>query len=118
MRSNVQPLFPTQEAPQEAVGARFAELAKLWPNKAKRPLAQAKYLALLKGCKTRTLDKDSGQYVDIVLPPATEEQIIEGCKKYLASQVDKNTYRLRDDGKYIPMLSTFLNGGRYLDFIE
>lgn len=116
MRSNVQPLFPDQETPQEAVGARFAELWALWPNKSKKPLARAKYLAILKGCKTRTLDKDSGQYMDIEIQ-ATEAEIIDGCKKYLASQVDKNTYRLRDDGRFIPMLSTFLNGGRHEDYL-
>lgn len=104
-------LFPT---PKTDTLTRFEELWKLWPVKAKKPLARAKYEAILRGCKTRTLDKDSGGYIEIELQ-ATEDQIMAGIKAYLASQVDKNTYKLKDGGRYIPHLATFLNGGRYED---
>lgn len=103
------------QSPQTA--NRFDEVFKLWPNKAKKPLARAKYEAILRGTyRTKTLDRDSGTYVDIELN-ATEDRIIEGIKAYLASQVDKNTYRLKDGGKYIPHLATFLNGGRFEDLL-
>lgn len=103
------------QSPQTA--NRFDEVFKLWPNKAKKPLARAKYEAILRGTyRTKTLDRDSGTYVDIELN-ATEDRIIEGIKAYLASQVDKNTYRLKDNGKFIPHLATFLNGGRYEDLL-
>lgn len=111
--SRVVSLFPE---PEKAV-SRFEEVWKLWPVKAKKPLAKAKYEALVKGrFKTRTLDKDSGSYVEIEIE-TTENEIVAGIKAYLASQVDKNTYKLKDGGKYIPHLATFLNGGRFLDHL-
>lgn len=106
-------LFPTEAI--QVAECRFEEVWKLWPVKSKKPLARAKYLSILKGCKTRTMDKDSGMFVEIELE-ATEDQIVAGIKKYLASQVDKNTYKLKDGGKYIPHLATFLNQGRWEDF--
>lgn len=109
-------LFPQPTTTVPAASTQFETIWKLWPNKSKKPLARARYEAILSGCDTRTMDKDSGQFMSIRLE-ATEDQIIEGVKKYLASQVDKNTYRLKDDGKYIPHLATFLNGGRYEDWL-
>ncbi len=113
MQPNVVTLFPE---PEKAVQSRFEEVWKLWPNKAKKPLAKARYDALLRGpFKTRTLDKDSGQYVDIELE-ASEEEIVAGIKAYLKSQITKD-FKMKDDGKYIPHLATFLNQGRFLDHL-
>ena len=112
--SNVQSIFP---APSAAPQSRFDEVWRLWPVKAKRPLAKAKYEALLRGpFKTRTLDKDSGQFVDIELS-ASEDEIVAGIKAYLDSQIDRKTFRMKDDGKYVPHLATFLNQGRFLDLL-
>jgi len=109
--NNVQRLFP--DATPEP--SRFEEVWKLWPNKAKKPLARAKYEAILKGgFRTRTLDKDSGQYVDLELE-ATPEAILAGVKAYVSSQIDKRTFRMKDDGKFIPHLATWLNQGRWED---
>lgn len=110
--NNVARLFPDAVA----VPSRFEEVWKRWPNKAKKVVAKAKYDAIIKGkYGTRTLDKDSGQYIEIELT-ATEEQILAGVIAYVESQIDKRTFRLRDDGKFIPHLSTFLNQGRWQDF--
>ncbi len=97
--------------------SRFEEIWKLWPNKSKKPLAKAKYHAVIHGrFKTRTFDKDSNSYVDIELE-ASELEVVTGIQAYLKAQVDKNTYRLKDEGKYIPHLATFLNGGRWTDYL-
>lgn len=105
----------TQPSPE--IDMAFEELWKLWPNKSKKPLAKAKFRAICAGpFKTRTLDKDSGQFVEIEVEGSAAD-ILKGCKAYLASQVDKNTYRLKDDGRFIPMLCTFLNGGRFGDHL-
>jgi len=109
--ASVTNLFPSPE-PQPT---RFEEVWKLWPNKAKKPLARAKYLAALAGFKTRTFDRDSNSYVELELK-ATEEDIFAGVKAYVSSQITKD-FKLKDDGKYVPMLSTFLNGGRWLDLL-
>lgn len=116
-QSNLLP-FPDMKKDhgKEALEKAFEEVWKLWPNKAKKPLAKAKFMAVCKGCKTRTMDRDSGQYMDIELE-ASPEEIVKGCKAYLSSQIDKRTFKMKDDGKFIPMLSTFLNGGRYSDLI-
>lgn len=106
--------FPSQDGQKEALDKAFEEVWKLWPNKAKKPLAKAKFLSIVNGCKTRTLERDSGMYIDIELQ-ASSEEIVAGCKAYLSAQIDRKTFKMKDDGKFIPMLSTFLNGGRYLD---
>lgn len=111
--NNVLHLFPEPEA----VKGDFEAVWKIWPNKAKKVLAKAKYDAILKGgFRTRTLDKDSGQYVDIELA-ATPDSILLGAKAYIDSQFDRSTYRFKDDGKFIPHLATWLNGGRWEDWL-
>jgi hypothetical protein len=111
-RDNLVRLF----AEPEAAPSQFEDLWKVWPNKAKKPLARAKYDAILKGgFKTRTLDRDSGQFMEIELA-ASHADILAGAMKYVSSQLDRNTYRLKDDGRFIPHLATWLNGGRWEDF--
>lgn len=115
MRENVVHLFD-EPAPRPAPRGDFEAIWRLWPNKAKKVIAKAKYEAILAGgFKTRTLDRDSGQFIDIELE-ASEADILAGVKAYVASQMDKNTYRLKDDGRFIPHLATWLNGGRWADF--
>lgn len=95
---------------------RFEELWKSWGNKAKKPLALAKYRLIVGGTlKTRTFERDSNSYVEIELA-ASEAEIIAGAAAYMRSQLDLNTFKLKDGGRYIPMLSTWLNGGRWSDF--
>jgi hypothetical protein len=101
--------------------ARFdADIWMPWPahRRVKKAIALAKYRAIIgRGLTTRTLDRDSGEYITIDLK-ATHEEIAEGVKAYLASQ--RNPVRgapglWRDDGKYIPQLATWLNQGRWMD---
>lgn len=109
--SNVARLF----AEAQPVVGDFEAVWKLWPNKAKKIIAKAKYDAILRGgFRTRTLDKDSGQYVDIELA-ATPDDILAGVRAYIDAQIDRRTYKLRDDGRFIPHLATFLNQGRWED---
>lgn len=100
---------------KEVAERAFEEVWKAYGNKAKKPLAKAKYLSIVKGAfKTKTFEKDSNSYVEIELE-ATPEEILAGVKRYMASQIDKKTYTIKDGGKYIPHLATFLNQGRWLD---
>ena len=112
--SNVAQLFPDPPAAPAPAPNRFEEVWKLCPNKSKKPIARARYVAALTGFKTRTLDKDSGTYVDLEFPPTPEDEIVAGIKAYLRSQIDKN-FKLKDDGRFIPHLATFLNQGRWSD---
>lgn len=102
--------------PAAVVQGDFDAVWKLWPNKSNKAMARAKYEAVLRGrYRTKALDKDSGLYIDLELT-ATPEAILAGVKAYVESQIDKRTYRLKDEGRFIPMLSTFLNRGRWEDF--
>lgn len=113
--NNVLRLFP--EPTPVAAPSRFEELWKCWGRKDGKAIARAKYEAIVKGgFRTRTLDKSSGDFVPMELT-ATADQIIAGAKAYMAAQIDRNTYRLKDDGKYIPHLSTWLGRGGWEDFI-
>jgi hypothetical protein len=117
MRSNVAPLFPDQEAPQEAKKAesRFAEFWSIYPKRVGKPLAKAKFDAIVKGgFKTRTLDRDSGQFVEIEIE-ATADEIIAGTRRYVESLIDKNTFKRKIEDKFIPHPATFLNQGRWAD---
>jgi hypothetical protein len=110
MRENVVRLFPEPEP------SRFEEIWKIWPRKDGKAVARAKFDGIVKGrFQTKTLDKSSGQFFDMELS-ATAEQVIAGAKAYLASQVDKRTYRLKDEGKFIPHLSTWLSRAGWMDF--
>lgn len=97
--------------------ATFEEFWRVYPKRVGKPLAKAKFDAITgDGLKTRTLDKDSGTYVEIELK-ATAQEIIEGAKRYAASQVDRQTYKLKDDGKFTCQPATWLNQGRWEDVV-
>lgn len=113
--NNVLRLFPEPTAVAEP--SRFEELWKVWGRKDGKAIARTKYEAIIKGgFNTRTLDKSSGEYVPMELS-ATAEQVIAGAKAYMASQIDKTTYRLKDDGKFIPHLSTWLGRAGWEDWL-
>lgn len=113
--NNVLQLFP--EPAPVAAPSRFGELWAVWPRKDGKAIARTKFDAIVKGgFQTKTLDKSSGQYMDMELT-ATAEDIIAGAKAYVASQIDKRTYRFRDDGKFIPHLATWLGRAGWEDFL-
>jgi len=94
---------------------RFDEFWKEFPKKVGKPLAKAKWDQITNGgMTTRTLDKDSGNYVTLKLQ-ATAEEIISAAKRYDDKQRDKNTYKLKDDGRYTCNPATWLNQGRWMD---
>jgi len=95
--------------------AKFEEFWKLYPRKIGKHLARAKWEKITNGgLSTRTLDRDSGSYMEITLQ-ATPDEIIEGARRYRDSQIDRRTYRLIDDGKFICHPATWLNQGRWDD---
>ena len=86
MQENVIRLFDEPALPPAPVGD-FEAIWKLWPNKAKKLVAKAKYEAILRGgFRTRTLDKDSGQYVELEL--AAPEDAILNTRRHYRSRVD------------------------------
>ena len=117
MRSNVQPLFPSDEAPQEAVGARFEEFWRYYPRKVGKAVAKAKYIEIVRGCTTRTLQRDSQTFIGLELQ-ATEEQLIQAVQKWVDSMIDKKTFKRTVEDKYLPHAETWLNKGRFEDFID
>ena len=111
--SNVARLFPEPEA----APSRFEEVWKLWPRKDGKAVARLKFDGIVAGrFKSKTLDKSSGQFFEMELS-ATAEQIIAGASAYLSSQIDRNTYRLKDDGKYVPHLATWLGKAGWEDWL-
>src|SRR3990167_6037243 len=93
----------------------FDDFWAVYPRKVGKPLARAKWDAITNGgLHTRTLDRDSGSYVEIELS-ATPAELVEGARRYAKSQIDPNTYRLKDGGRYVLYPATWLNKGRFLD---
>lgn len=113
--TNVLRLFP-DETPAAAPKGDFEAVWKAWPRKDGKAIARSKYEAILRGgFKTRTLDKSSGQFIEMELS-ASPDQIAAGVKAYVNSQIDRNTYRFKDDGKFIPHLATWLGRAGWEDF--
>jgi hypothetical protein len=97
----------------------FEEFWKAYPSPRRtgKVLAKAKWDAIVNGgLSTRTLDKDSGQYVDIELR-ATPEDIILGITRYASSMRLPDGWNYKDDGKFICQPATFLNQGRWMDWL-
>jgi hypothetical protein len=112
--NNVLRLFP--EPTPVAEPSRFEELWKVWPRREGKALARAKFDGIVRGAfQTRTLDKSAGEYMPMSLT-ATADEIIAGAKAYVQSQIDTRTYRLKDDGKFVPHLSTWLGRAGWEDF--
>lgn len=99
----------------ELSASRFEEFWRFYPRKVGKPLAKAKFEAIIKGgYVTRTMDRDSGQFIEIELE-ATADEIIEGTKRYASSLIDRNTFKRKIEDKFIAHPSTFLNRGGWLN---
>lgn len=95
----------------------FEEFWKAYPSckRVGKPVARAKFKAITNGgLKTKTLDRDSGSFIELELQ-ATPQEIIDGVKRYAARNYEKNSYKWKDGGKFILMPATFLNQGRWMD---
>jgi hypothetical protein len=113
MRDNLHRLFPEPEA----APSRFDEVWAIWPVKAGKAVARAKFDAIVKGgFRTNTLDKSSGSFIPMELT-ASADEIIAGAQAYVKSQIDKNTYRLKDEGRFIPHLATWLGRAGWEDLV-
>ena len=110
--SNVHKLPVNNTSPEPGT---FDEFWFHCPKKVGKPLAEVKWNAITgDGLRTKMFDRDSNSYVDVELS-ATPEELLEGIKRYRATQIDKNTYRLKDEGKFTLQPATFLNRGRWMD---
>lgn len=96
---------------------RFEEFWQLYPapRRSGKALCKAKWDAIVgpTGLRTRTRDRDAEVFVLLTLS-ATPEEIIAGLKR-CREQWKTENYKWKDDGKFIPMPSTWLNQGRWMD---
>ena len=89
--------------------ASFDQFWKGYPRKIDKALAQAKWTAITNGgLSTRMLDRDSGQFVPIMLR-ATAVEILAGLARF------RDNLPLDYDEKFIPHPATWLNRGRWMD---
>lgn len=119
--SNVMPLFPIHEPESMVVESRFDDFWKAYPfpRRQGKAMAKAKFDQITNGgMTTRTLDRDSGMYVELTLQDSPEN-VIKGVLAYAESH--KNTgsgaFGYKDGGKFIMHPSTFLNRGAWMDWI-
>ena len=94
----------------------FEDFWKVCPKKVGRALTRAKFDAITSdaGLQTRTLDRDSGNYVDIHLK-ATASELVSAMRRYEKAQTDPKTFGLKEDGKFTLHPATWLNQGRWMD---
>lgn len=115
MSAEVLRLFPEPASAPTPQGD-FEAVWKAWPRKDGKAIARAKYDAIIRGnYASKTMDKSSGQFLELNLS-ATPEQIAAGVKAYVDSQIDRKTYRFKDDGKYVPHFATWLGRAGWQDF--
>lgn len=99
---------------------KFDEFWLLYPSPRRtgKAMCRAKWDAITgpTGLRTRTLDRDSNSFINLVLS-ATPEEIIEGlkrsCMRWRRSTPGGGEWK--DDGQFIPNPSTWLNQGRWED---
>lgn len=95
--------------------ATFEDFWTQYPRRTGKAMARAKFQAITNGgIQTRALDRDSGQYVALVLE-ATPEELVAAAKAYRKSLIGPD-FRLKIDEQFIPLASTWLNQGRFEDF--
>lgn len=112
--SQILQLFPESKPKGGVKSERFEEFWSAYPKHVGKALAKAKYESILNGVKTKTVDKDSGGFMEIELS-ATEEELVAGAKKYTLSLLDRNTYKRTVEDKYLPAPAVWLNQGRWMD---
>lgn len=88
-----------------------------YPRPVGKLLTKAKFDAITSenGLDTKMLDRTTGEYMRVHLQ-ATEDQLIEAARAYKRTQLDRNG-SLIDGGKWCLHPATFLNTGRFLDFL-
>ena len=97
---------------------RFDEFWAACPKKVDKALTRAKFAAITseRGLKTRTLDRDSGMYIEVHLK-ATADELIKAMRDYAWSQkADGSAFGsgvLKDGGKFTMQPATWLNRGRW-----
>lgn len=91
---------------------RFDEFWAEYPLKKRKLVARLKWDAITNGgLETRTLDRDTREYVKIFLK-ATAQEIIDGAKRYNKKQRDPNTYKVKE---FTCWPENWLNQGRWED---
>lgn len=121
MKTNIVPLFDDHQPTPRADPAAFEAFWKTYPypRRQGKAVAKAKFDQITTvGLKTRTLDKDSGQYVELTLQD-TPENIIKGTEAYANSHKNAGSgaFGYKDNGKFIMQPNTFLNRGAWMDWI-
>ena len=99
----------------------FSAFDRFWkasPKRSDKVLTRRLFDALTSpdGLRTKVLNRDSGQYMEVIYPQVDPETLIEAMKKYAKTQISKDTYDLIDGGRWTCTPAVFLNRGRWLDF--
>jgi hypothetical protein len=104
--------------------AAFEEFWQVYPKKADKPLTRAKWEAITNGGLDATnKDRETGQMISVGVLQATPEEIIEGAKRYRATQIDEKRCRsddytrtiLKDGGRWTMCPYTWLNRGGWMN---
>ena len=89
------------------------------PKKVDKALTRAKFAAITsaQGLKTRTLDRDSGMFIEVHLKAAAAE-LIKAMRDYAWTQIVPSTRydktpQLVEGGKWTMQPATWLNRGRF-----
>lgn len=94
---------------------RFEEFWKAYPKRVCKAMAKDKWDKITNGgLTTKMKDGESGEMIEVFLQ-ATAEEIIAGAKRYYETQIDKKTWKLKDDGRFTCQPHTWLNRGRWTD---
>ena len=96
--------------------ASFDDFWAASPKRVGKPLTQAKWDAITSphGLRTKTLDRDSGGYVEIFLK-ATPEELVDGMKRYARNLPRTADYTITVEDRFLVHPATWLNQGRWMD---
>ena len=91
---------------------------KASPKRSDKVLTRRLFDALTspEGLRTKVLNRDSGQYMEVSYSQVDPEVLVSAMKRYANTQINKDTYDLIDGGRWTCTPAVFLNRGRWLDF--
>lgn len=96
--------------------ATFEDFWAAYPKRVGKAKTKVLFDMILKGTKTRTLNRDGGDYIVIEHPPCSVVKLVSAAKAY-GDQLPRNADFSIKDEQYILHPLTFLNSGRYMDFL-
>ena len=94
----------------------FEDFWEAYPKRVGKAKTKVLFDMILQGTTTRTLNRDGGDYITIQHEPVSVAKLVSAARAYARELPRNPDFSLKDE-RYILHPLTFLNSGRYMDFL-